>query len=176
MAGTKNGKDADLKAPVAPVELPDNDMSAGEAALTREQEEVLAGCAERLAALGRRSAVQTFEYGEVLAKAQAILPPKAFGKWLEPNCGIGTKAAKNYTRVYNELAPYRARLEKNAFSATAMFALLGAQPEQIEAVLDASDAGQRLTVQTIKELVGGRFKSEEPAEIDLLNLPGRAGC
>ncbi|MBL0370888.1 hypothetical protein JJB09_02495 [Rhizobium sp. KVB221] len=143
--------------------------------LTPEQEQTLAHCAERIRALGRKSTEQTFEYGEELAMVQAILPDKKFGHWLKTNAGISTKAAKNYTRVHKELSGYRERLEKSAVASTAMFALLGADDQAIEGVLDTIETGERLTVAKIKTMVGAETKAEAPA-VNVLDMPGRAGC
>jgi hypothetical protein len=152
-----------------------SDIPADEAPLTPEQERELAEVTDRVAALGRRSTAQAYEYGEELAKAQAILPPKKFGKWLAANCGISTKAAKNYTRVYKELAGYQDRLEKAAVAPTAMFALLGAEDKAIEAVLDAFENGERPTAAKVKLMTGTAEKNKK-SEMNVLDMPGRAGC
>lgn len=175
MAGRSNRKKEALEASTAIEVVLKSDIQAEAAALTPEQEKELASCAERLVALGRRSTVQAFDYGEELAKAQAILPPKKFGKWVKANCGISTKAVRNYTRVYNELAGYRDRLEKVAAAPTAMFALLGAEGDAVEAVLDAFENGERLTVAKIRSMTGTAEKGETP-EVNVLDMPGRAGA
>lgn len=143
--------------------------------LTPEQEQELAGCAERIGALGRRSTAQTFEYGAELAKVQAILPAKKFGAWLKAHVGFSTKSAKNYTRVHHELAWHRARMEAAALPSAAMFALLGADDADIEEVLQRIESGERLTVARIKTMVAGE-SAEKPAAASPLDIPGRAGC
>jgi len=143
--------------------------------LTPDQERTLADCAERITALGRKSTEQTFEYGEELAIAQGIVPAKKFGQWLSINAGMSTKSAKNFTRVYKELAAYRDRLVKSAVGSTAMFALLGADDQAIEGVLDRIESGERVTVSMIKTMVGTETKPEVAA-IELLDTPGRDGC
>ena len=175
MAGRSNRKKEALEASTAIEAVLKSDIQAEEAALTPEQEKELADCAERLVALGRRSTVQAFDYGEELARAQAILPPKKYGKWVKANCGISTRAAKNYTRVYNELASYRDRLENVAAAPTAMFALLGAEGDAVEAVLDAFENGERLTVAKIKSMACTAENGETP-EVNALDMPGRAGA
>jgi hypothetical protein len=175
MARSTKRKEEAQAAPVVEKKMSKSDLAVDEATLTPEQEQELAEVTERIVALGRRSTAQTYEYGEELAKAQAILPPKKFGKWLKANCGITTKTAKNYTRVYKELAEHRVRLEKAAAAPAAMFALFGATDDAIENVLSAYEKGERPTVAAIKEMVGGAGKAET-LEVDILNMPGRAGC
>lgn len=175
MAQRKNTKTEALKASTAIEVVSQSDIPIAEVVLTPEQEKELADCAERLVALGRRTTAQTYEYGEQLSKAQALLPPKKFGQWLDAHCGIKTKTAKNYTRVFHELAAYRVRLEKAAAAPAAMFALLGATDDAIENVLAVYEDGKRPTVAQIKEMVSGAGKLETP-EVNVLDMPGRAGC
>lgn len=175
MAQRKNTKTEALNASTAIEVVSQSDIPIAEVVLTPEQEKELADCAERLVALGRRTTAQTYEYGEQLSKAQALLPPKKFGQWLDAHCGIKTKTAKNYTRVFHELAAYRVRLEKAAAVPAAMFALLGATDDAIENVLAVYEDGKRPTVAEVKEMVGGAGKVETP-EVNVLDMPGRAGC
>ncbi|MDB5526046.1 MAG: hypothetical protein JWM58_3809 [Rhizobium sp.] len=165
----------DLMASTAVQASSKNDMKKEDVALTPAQEKELEVCAERLGALGRKSTEQAFAYGEELARAQAILPAKKFGKWLTANSGIGTKTAKNYTRVYKELAPYRDRLVKAAVAPSVMFALLAADDTAIETVLGAFENGERPTVETIKAMVVSEAEPQTSA-VDLLDMPGRAAC
>lgn len=175
MAHRRNTKKEALEASTAIEDMSQNDTSTAEVTLTPEQEKELANCAERLIALGRKTTAQAFEYGEQLSKAQALVPSKKFGHWLDAHCGISTKSAKNYTRVFHELAAYRARLEKVAAAPAAMFALLGADDDGIETVLSAYENGERPKVAAIKTMVGGAGKAETP-EVNILEMPGRAGC
>jgi hypothetical protein len=175
MARSTKRKEEAQEASMVMKKVSKSDIPVDEATLTPEQERELAEVTDRIAALGRRSTAQAFEYGEELAKAQAILPSKKFGKWLKANCGITTKTAKNYTRLYKELAEHRERLEKAAAAPAAMFALLGVNDDAIENVLSAYEKGDRPTVATIKEMIGGAGKAETP-EVNMLNVPGRAGC
>ena len=146
-----------------------------EKVLTPEEEGMLQDSATRLMAIGRRSTEQAFDYGLELAKVQAILPAKRFGSWLKANVGISTKSAKNYTRVHFELASFRDRMENLALAPSAMFALLGADELAIDDVLEAMEGGQRLTVEQIKAMIGGKsIVTREP--LKALDMPGRAGC
>ena len=148
---------------------------AEEVALTREQEAELSGCAERIVALGRRSTSQAFEYGAELSNVQAILPAKRFGAWLKAHAGMSTKSARNYTRVYNELAWYRDRMEAAALAPTAMFALLGADDADIEDVLETLERGEHLTIDRIKDMVSSKG-TPKSTSVNPLDMPGRAGC
>lgn len=160
MAQRKNTKKETLEASTAIKVLSQNDIASADVALTPEQEKELANCAERLVALGRKTTAQAFEYGEQLSRAQALVPPKKFGQWLDAHCGIKTKSAKNYTRVFHELAAYRSRLEVAGAAPAAMFALLGATEDAIETVLSSYEKGQRPTVSQIKEMVSGADAAE----------------
>jgi hypothetical protein len=160
MAQRKNTKKEALEASTAIKVVSQKDIALAEVPLTPEQEKELANCAERLVALGRKTTAQAFEYGEQLSKAQALVPPKKFGQWLDAHCGIKTKSAKNYTRVFHELAAYRPRLEMAAAAPAAMFALLGATEDAIETVLSTYEKGERPTVFQIKEMVSGADAAE----------------
>src|SRR5690606_12270312 len=60
----------------------------------------------------------------------------------------------NYANVYLKLEPYRERLIKVGMIASGLYELATAEPEQVEQVLSASEAGEVMTVADIKQRLG----------------------
>lgn len=109
----------------------------------------------RFKELGRRSTDHVFLCGEVVAEVQKRAPDQeSFSKQAKEVLGLSRRGAENYANVYKQLEPYRARLVGVAMVASALYDLATAEPEQVEEVLAAREAGQKLTVKQIKEMLG----------------------
>ncbi len=109
----------------------------------------------RFKEFGRRSTAQVFECGEVVAELQELTPDQeTFAKRAKGVLNLSRRGAENYANVYRHLQPYRDRLVRVAMIASALYDLATAEPEQIEAVLAAREAGQALTGAQIKEMLG----------------------
>lgn len=105
--------------------------------------------------LGRRSTSQVFECGEVVHELQELAPDQdSFARLAKGVLGLSRTGAENYGRVYSYLAPYRARLVQVGMVASALYDLATAEPEQVEEVLAAREAGQKLTRAQIKAMLG----------------------
>lgn len=152
------------------------DASSNEAvALTEAQEWELVEVADQIKAAGRLNTTQAFHLGAQLARAQLILPPKRFGRWLQENCGYSTKWAKNYTNVHAHLTPYRDRLEKAAVAPTLMFVMATIEDKsRVETVLDTIERGERVTV--VKAKAMAVLSGDSPRGLEPLEMPGREGC
>src|SRR5690606_9829311 len=72
------------------------------------------------------------------------------------------RGAENYANVYHRLQPFRTRLVQVAMIASALYDLATAEPEQVEEVLAAREAGQKLTGKDIKEMLGKTTPSASP--------------
>ncbi|MGB3390257.1 MAG: hypothetical protein WBA88_19990, partial [Pseudaminobacter sp.] len=109
----------------------------------------------RFKEFGRRSTAQVFECGEVVAELQELTPDQeTFAKRAKGVLNLSRRGAENYANVYRHLQPYRDRLVRVAMIASALYDLATAEPEQIEEVLAAREAGQALTGAQIKEMLG----------------------
>lgn len=105
--------------------------------------------------LGRRSTAQVFECGEVVHELHKLAPDQVvFTKLAKGVLGLSRTGAENYGRVYVRLAAHRARLVHVAMVASALYDLATAEPEQVEEVLAACEAGQKLTGAQIKAMLG----------------------
>lgn len=115
----------------------------------------------RFKELGRRSTAQVFECGQVVAELQRLAPDQeSFAKASKKVLGLSRRGAENYANVFNRLADKRERLVAVGMAASALYELATAEPEQVEAVLGAFEAGQELTVAQVKVMLG---KTSDPS-------------
>lgn len=145
-------------------------------ALDEDQDGVLEDVTRKLRFLNKMSTEHAFAIGQEFQRAKAIIPPKAFGRWLKPVAGYSVKAANYYISVHENLADYKDRLIAAAVAPTTMFIMARGGKDGIETALRAFENGERLTgkqVQTIFDADNGIVKSEETPI--LLNTPGFAG-
>jgi hypothetical protein len=109
----------------------------------------------RFKELGRRSTAQVFECGQVVAELQKLAPDQeTFAKASKRVLGLSRRGAENYANVFNRLADMRERLVAVGMKASALYELATAEPEQVEAVLGAFEAGRELTVAQVKVMLG----------------------
>lgn len=105
--------------------------------------------------LGRRSTDQVFECGEVVARLQELAPDQeSFVKLAKGVLGLSRRGAENYASVFRNLGRYRDRLVRTAMVASALYDLASAEPDKVEEVLAAREAGQVLSGKQIREMLG----------------------
>ena len=119
----------------------------------------------RFAELGRRSTDQVFDCGEVVAGLQELAPDQeSFTKRAKAVLKLSRRGAENYANVYHKLRPYRARLVRVAMVASTLYDLASAEPEQVEKVIAAREAGQQLTGNQVKEMLGKKNEATSSPE------------
>lgn len=166
---TKDNKGASTRKNAQEVRRDDNVV------LTEAQQWELVDVADKIRAAGRLNTCQAFLLGAQLARAQAILPPKRFGRWLKEKCGYTTKWAKNYTNVHARLTPYKERMEKAAVAPTLMFVMATIEDvSRVETILDMIDRGERVTVEKARMM--GALSEDRLHSLEPLEMPGRDGC
>jgi hypothetical protein len=107
------------------------------------------------AELGRRSTSQVFECGRVVAGLHELATDqKHFTRLAKGVFKLSRTGAQNYQRVHERLTPYRERLEQIGMIASGLYDLATADPEKVEEVLAAREAGQELAGAQIKAMVG----------------------
>lgn len=175
MARTKKSVAEALAASTAVEVVSKSDiLPAKEVVLTEHQEWELEDAADKIRALGRRTAEQAFALGEQLARAQAILPPKRFGAWVKKRCGYTTKWAKNYTSVYHKLTRHKETLETAAVSPTMMFALAASHDDgRVDDVVAMIARGEPVTAAKAKNML--QSAKQTAVALDPLDMAGRAG-
>jgi len=137
------------------------DKLAIDAAL-REQ---LESNATKIHALGRRSTEQTFELGDELDRAAALLPQEGIlYKWAEQRCGLKARSARLYMAVFRNLDAYRDDLVDQSVGSTVLFALSSATPEQIKAAIAFADDNKRLQVADVKAILSDGGESDGKAD------------
>lgn len=105
--------------------------------------------------LGRKSTETVFEWGSLSAGLQELATDqKHFGKLAKGVLGMSRRGAENYANVHLHLQPYRERLVKAQVVASALYDLASTEPEKVEEVLTAREAGQALTHKQIKTMIG----------------------
>ena len=115
--------------------------------------------------LGRRSTDQVFDCGEVVAGLQELSPDQdSFTRRAKAVLKLSRRGAENYANVYHKLRPYRARLVRVAMVASTLYDLASAEPEQVEKVIAAREAGQQLTGNQVKEMLGKKNEATSSPE------------
>lgn len=120
--------------------------------------------ATKIQALGRRSTEQTFELGDELAQAAALLTDGIFDKWIYTRCGLKARSARNYMGVFRNLCDYRDDLVDLSVGSTVLFALSSATPEQIKAAIAFADDNGRLQVADVKAILSDGGEGDSKAD------------
>lgn len=135
--------------------------------------ERLEASAKNIQALGRRSTEQTFELGDELARAAALLTEEGtLYKWIDQRCGLKARSARNYMSVFRNLDAYRDDLVDLSVGSTVLFALSSATPEQIRTAINFADDNGRLQVADVKAILSNGGESDSKAG---RNDPSRMG-
>jgi len=152
IATPKPSRKAKLKSGTAVAASPPDYAALG---LDPEKAKVAEGLRQESLELGRKSTSTVFEWGRISAALHALADDQAhYGKLTKGVLGLSRRGAENYERVYERLAPHRERLVRVGIIASGLYELATAEPDQVEEVLAASEAGQKLTVAQIKAMVG----------------------
>lgn len=121
----------------------------------------LESSASRIFDLGRRTTEQTFELGDHLHEAAALLDEGIFAKWVKNRCGIAPRTASGYMAVFRNLGDFRDELVDLSVGSTVLFHLAHATHEQIrEAIAHAEEHGQ-LRVSDVKDIVANGEEAED---------------
>jgi len=140
-----------------------------------ETETALKRAAAKLVALNQHSTDHAFKVGACFAEVKALVPEKAFGKWLKVFSDYSVRSAWNYVSIHERLQAYRAQLIASAVLPTVMFELARGEPPQIEAAVARLQAGERLKVKDVREMLGTKPKKKQSSEDAILNTGGLAG-
>ncbi|MCF1469836.1 hypothetical protein FS764_23460 [Agrobacterium vitis] len=128
--------------------------------------------------IGRRSTEQTFERGDRLQQAAALVPEGAFDTWVDKRCGIKARSARNYMAVFRNLSDYRDELVDLSIGSTVLFHLSAASADQIqEAIAFANDNGG-LKVADVKSILEGGKRDDDGQdgpEAQLFSTGGASG-
>lgn len=128
-------------------------------------------CEAEIMLLGRRTTEETFDLGDQLNIAVALIPDRMFGKWAISVSRYSRQHLFSLMRIATVLKDHKTRLVEARMSATAM-GHLASSPSHVNEVLAEFEAGRSLTAKQIQAIVGG---SNEKDDIDLPNLGGVAG-
>nr|CAD6596572.1 hypothetical protein RKHAN_00333 [Rhizobium sp. Khangiran2] len=132
--------------------------------------------ASRIFDLGRRTAEQTFEMGDLLSSTAMLLPEGTFDKWVKRRCGLAARSARNYVAVFRNLTPFRDELVDVSAGSTVLFHLASATPEQVKEAIRFAEENERLQVADVRLILaggeGGKSKAVGP---DLHAMGGVAG-
>lgn len=113
----------------------------------------LESSASRIFDLGRRTTEQTFELGDHLDEAAALLDEGIFDKWVKNRCGIAPRTARGYMSVFRNLSDFRDELVDLSVGSTVLFHLAHAPHDKIrEAIAYAEEHGQ-LRVSDVKTIL-----------------------
>ncbi|GLQ38812.1 hypothetical protein GCM10007908_24320 [Rhizobium albus] len=105
--------------------------------------------------IGRRSTAQVFEYGELVATLHGIADDQeAFEGLVKPILGLTRNGAENYFRVHRNLQDFHDRLVARSVAATVLYYMASSEPEKVEEALAICEAGEKLTVNRAKEILG----------------------
>ena len=116
----------------------------------------------RINKLGKQTTKTTFEVGEAFNEAYAITGPKFFNAFVEQNCNIGVKQAKNYRNAATNLFPFKDRLIEQGVLPTVMIELSRAHdPDIVEQVLSLFESGEKPSVLEVRNLVKGTDTTAE---------------
>lgn len=124
----------------------------------------------------RRSTAETFERGERLEKAAALLPEGKLEKWAVECCGYTARHVRTQRAIHRNLAYYKEILVELAVGPTVLGKLSAATPEQIEQAIGHAGTHGRLRVQDVTTITAGskQDKDEKP-EVDPYNVGGFDG-
>jgi hypothetical protein len=128
-------------------------------------------CEAEIMVLGRRTTQETFDLGDQLNIAAALIPDRMFGKWAASVSRYSRQHLFSLMKIATVLKDHKARLVEARMSATAMGHLAGS-PEHVSEVFAEFEAGRSLTTKQIQAIVGG---DNEKLDTDLPNLDGVAG-
>lgn len=120
----------------------------------------------RLVALGRLETSHVFEYGAVIHDVREAAPDQAtFAKWSKKILNLSRRGAENYVAVHRVLGPYRSRVESLRMKSSTLYLMASASPERIEDLLLQQEAGRKLAVKEVKEILreGDQPKTEKRA-------------
>lgn len=121
----------------------------------------LESSASRIFDLGRRTTEQTFELGDHLDEAAALLDEGIFAKWVKNRCGIAPRTASGYMAVFRNLGDFRDDLVDLSVGSTVLFHLAHAPHEKIrEAIAHAEEHG-RLRVSDVKAILANGDEVED---------------
>jgi hypothetical protein len=109
--------------------------------------------AEAVLDFGRRTTEQAFGVGERLNEAAVLLPEGAFANWVKPACGLELRSARLYIAVARNLSAYRDDLVDLSVSATVLFHLSAAEPDQIKAAIRFAEDNGRLQVKDVRAIL-----------------------
>lgn len=113
----------------------------------------LESSASRIFDLGRRTTEQTFELGDHLDEAAALLDEGIFDRWVKNRCGIAPRTARGYMSVFRNLSDFRDELVDLSVGSTVLFHLAHAPHDKIrEAIAYAEEHGQ-LRVSDVKTIL-----------------------
>jgi hypothetical protein len=122
--------------------------------LTAIDLQTLDTAATELGRLDKVTTAHTFERGRHLAAAKALLPKKAFGKWLNAHTAFSVRHAWNHILVDKNLSWHRKRCEAASIVPTTLFILATSEDQRlIEDVIASFDRGDHLTGARIKEMI-----------------------
>lgn len=79
-----------------------------------ETESALRRVAEKIVALSKTSGAHAYDLGSTFAEAKAVVPEKAFGKWLGTFSDYTVRSAWNYITVHERLQDYREQMLSHA--------------------------------------------------------------
>ncbi|MER8910957.1 hypothetical protein NKH99_25400 [Mesorhizobium sp. M0854] len=128
-------------------------------------------CEAEIMLLGRRTTEETFDLGDQLNIAAALIPDRMFGKWAVSVSRYSRQHLFSLMKIATVLKDHKTRLVEARMSATAM-GHLASSPEHVAEVLAEFEAGRSLTAKQIQAIVGS---DNEKHDIDLPNLGGVAG-
>jgi hypothetical protein len=132
--------------------------------------------ASKIFDLGRRTTEQTFELGDHLDEAAALLDEGIFDKWVKHRCGIAPRTARGYMAVFRNLADFRDDLVDLSVGPTALFHLAHAPLEKIrEAIAHADEHGQLRVIDVKGILANGEEVEGKRAQSDLYGAGGVTG-
>lgn len=116
--------------------------------------------------LGRKSTDSVFEWGRIVESLHTISDDqKHFEKLAKGVLNLSRTGAENYERVHQRLSPHRERLVRVGMIASGLYNLATAEPEKVEEVMAACEAGQKLNGARIKAIVGkGGASATSPDE------------
>lgn len=123
--------------------------------LDDEKAKVAEGLRQESLELGRKSTGAVFEWGRISTTLHGLADDQAhFAKLSKSVLGLTRRGAENYAKVYLKLEPYRERLIRVGIIASGLYDLASAEPEQVEEVLAAREAGEELSGKQIKQMLG----------------------
>jgi len=112
----------------------------------------------------RRSAQDVWEIGQRLADVRSRLKYGQFLAWLKAEFGWSQRTAYNFINVYETFGDRFAKLATVDIATSVLYKLAAPSvPDELRAqVLDAAEAGEKITHKSIQSTLKQRKKSEEP--------------